>query len=133
MVLSLGNLLPPSSRTAGKTFWVKQTLAVHTRTAAAYGIITAIDAGGRLAQLAAGRLLQRIHLTATARGLALQPINQITERGDREQATDAAATFGPRSAGLLPPGSQPVIAFRVGHPTQDARPSPRRDLTDVIR
>ncbi|MEP6796913.1 MAG: hypothetical protein ABI890_02140 [Lapillicoccus sp.] len=133
LLLSLGKILPPYSRTAGDTFWVGQTRTTQTRTAAAYGIITATDSGDRLAQLAGGQLLQRIHLTATDRGLALQPMNQITERIDREKTTGAAPTFGPRFAALLPPGTQPVIAFRVGHPTQDARPSPRRTLTDVIR
>lgn len=131
--LSLAKLLPSSSRAAGDTFWVDQTRSVQTRNAAAYGVITARDAGDRFAQLAAGQLLQRIHLTATDRGLALQPMNPVTERVDRERTTGAAATFGPRFAALLPTGSEPVITFRVGHPTQDARPSPRRALPDVIR
>ncbi len=133
LMLSMGKLLPAYSRTAGDAFWVDQTLSVQTRTAAAYGVITAGNARDRLAQLTAGRLIQRIHLTATDRGLALQPMNQITERIDRERTTGASSTFGPLFAALLPIGSQPVIAFRVGHSTQDARPSPRRALADVIR
>lgn len=133
LMLSLGKLLPPYSRAAGDTFWVDQTLTVQTRTAAAYGVITAAHAGDRFTQLAAGRLLQRIHLTATDRGLALQPMNQITERIDRERTTGASSTFGQHFAALLPIGSQPVLTFRVGHPTQDARPSPRRALADVLR
>ena len=95
--------------------------------------VWAPDAADRLAQLAAGRLLQRVHLTATDRGLALQPMNQVTERIDRERTVGARPTFAPRFAAFLPAGSQPVIAFRVGHPTRDARPSPRRVLQDVLR
>jgi len=133
LMLSLGKILPAYSRTKGDTFWVEQTLTVQTRTAAAYGVITAPDAGDRLAQLVAGRLLQRVHLTATDCGLALHPMNQVTERIDREPTSGAAATFAPRFAALLPAGLQPVITFRVGHPTQDARPSPRRALQDVLR
>ncbi len=133
LTLGLGKILPAYSRSEGDTFWVEQTLTVQTRTAAAYGVITAPDAGDRLAQLAAGQLLQRVHLTATDRGLALQPMNQVTERIDRERTIGAAATFAARFASLLPTGSEPVLAFRVGHPILDARPSPRRALQDVLR
>ena len=133
VVLSLGKLLPASSRAAGDTFWVGQTRTVHTRTAAAYGVLTAADPDDRNTQLITGRLLQRIHLTATAHGVALQHMNQITERIDAERAAGAPATFGPRFAELLPAGARPLVAFRVGYPVRDARPSPRRPLTAVTR
>ncbi len=132
LVLSAGKLLPASSRTAGDTFWVDQTREVHTRTAVAYGVITVPDADDRATQLTAGRLLQRIHLTATSRGISLQHMNQITERMDREQVTDVPATFRPRFADLLPPDVAPLVTFRVGYPTRAARPSPRRALAAVI-
>ncbi len=133
LVLSLGKLLPASSRSAGDAFWVGQTRTVHTATAAAYGVITATDPYDRTVELEAGRLLQRIHLTATVEGIALQCLNQITERVDRELTTGAAATFAPRFADLLPPGARPVITFRVGHPARAARPSPRRPVAAVTR
>ena len=133
LILSLGKLLPASSRTAGDAFWVDQTLTVQTRTATAYAVVTAADAHDRASQLAAGRLLQRVHLTATARGIALQPMNQITERIDRESTTGAVATFGPRFARLLPPGAQPLVTFRVGYPLREALPSPRRTIAAVTR
>ena len=78
------------------------------------------------AQLDAGRLLQRIHLTATSQGIALQHMNQITERIDREATTGAAPTFAPRFAELLPPGATPLLTFRVGYPVRAGRPTPRR-------
>jgi hypothetical protein len=133
LVLSLGKLLPASSRAAGDAFWVEQTRTVHTRTAAAYGVLTAVDPDDRATQLTAGRLLQRIHLTATARGVALQHMNQITERIDAERVARVPATFGPRFAELLPSGARPLVAFRAGYPERDARPSPRRPLTAVTR
>jgi hypothetical protein len=133
LVLSVAKLLPASSRSAGDKFWVDQTRTVQTRTAAAYGILTAADPEDRATQLLAGRLLQRVHLTATSRGVALQHMNQITERIDREQVTGAPATFGPRFAGFLPPDALPLAAFRVGYPTRDARRSPRRPVTAVTR
>ena len=115
LVLGLAKLLPASSRTDGDSFWVTQTRTVHTATAAAYGVITTTTPDDRAIQLEAGRLLQRIHLTATSRGIALQHMNQITERIDREATTGAQPTFGPRFAAVLPPGVRPLLTFRVGY------------------
>jgi hypothetical protein len=131
LILTVAKLLPASSRRAGDAFWVNQTRTVHTATAAAYGVLTAASADDRATQLRAGRLLQRIHLTATARGVALQHMNQITERIDAEHAAGAPATFGPRFAELLPAGAEPLVAFRIGYPVRDARPSPRRAVAAV--
>jgi hypothetical protein len=131
--LALAKLLPPSSRTAGDRFWVDATRDVHTATAAAYGVITTPTPDDRSAQLAAGRLLQRVHLRATAAGIALHHMNQITERIDREAATGAPATFAPRFAALLPAGEHPLLTFRVGYPVRDARPTPRRSAAMVTR
>jgi hypothetical protein len=89
-------------------------------------VLTVSSPHDRATQLRAGRLLQRIHLTATTRGVALQHMNQITERIDAERVAEASATFQPRFAELLPPGRHPLVAFRVGYPVRDARPSPRR-------
>jgi nitroreductase len=133
LVLAVGKLLPASSRAAGDRFWVTQTRSVHTKTAAAYAVITASDPDDRATQLVAGRLLQRIHLTATTRGIALQHMNQITERMDAERTAEAEATFGARFAELLPTGARPVVTFRVGYPDRAARRSPRRPVTDVLR
>lgn len=104
---------------------------MHTATAAAYGVLTATVPDDRATQLRAGRLLQRIHLTATDRGVALQHMNQITERIDAEHAARTPATFSPRFADLLPAGAKPLVAFRVGYPVRDARPSPRRPVAAV--
>ncbi len=133
LVLGVAKLLPASSRTAGDQFWVEQTRTVHTATAAAYGVITTSVPDARESQLSAGRLLQRIHLTATSEGIALQHMNQITERIDREATTGAVPTFAPRFAALLPPGGHPLLTFRVGYPVRDARPTPRRSLAEVTR
>jgi len=133
LVLGIAKLLPASSRTAGDQFWVDQTRTVHTATAAAYGVVTTTQPDDRRTQLNAGRLLQRIHLTATGRGLALQHMNQITERIDRESTTGAAPTLAPRFAALLPAGARPLLTFRVGYPVRAARPTPRRSVAEVTR
>jgi hypothetical protein len=133
LVLGLAKLLPASSRHDGDRFWVKQTRTVHTATAAAYGVITTTAPDDRRTQLDAGRLLQRVHLSATSRGVALQHMNQITERIDREATTGARATFGPRFAALLPTKQRPLLTFRVGYPVRTARPTPRRSARSVTR
>ncbi|GAA4813139.1 hypothetical protein GCM10023200_58640 [Actinomycetospora chlora] len=129
--LGVAKLLPPSSRADGDRFWVGRTRDVHTATAAAYGVVT-LGQGSRAAVLDAGRLLQRIHLRATAAGISLHHMNQITERLDREVTTGATSDLGPRLAALLPAGRRPVLVFRVGWPVRPARPTPRRPVTAVI-
>jgi hypothetical protein len=131
--LAVAKLLPPSSRAAGDRFWVDATRDVHTATAAAYGVIATPTPDDRSAQVAAGRLLQRVHLRATAAGIALHHMNQITERIDRETATGVKPTFAPRFAALLPAGARPLLAFRVGYPVRDGRPTPRRSTAMVTR
>ncbi|MFD9738220.1 Acg family FMN-binding oxidoreductase [Umezawaea sp. NPDC059074] len=127
--LAAAKVLPASSRTEGDQFWLDRTRTVHTATAAAYGVITTRTPDDRATQLTAGRLLERVHLTATSRGIALHHMNQITERMDREGATG----FGPRFAALLPVGETPLLTFRVGYPVREAAPSPRRSAAQVLR
>ena len=133
---AVAKLLPAASRTSGDTFWVNQTRTVHTRTAAAYGVLLVADPRDPAQQLAGGRLLQRIHLAVTARGLALQHMNQITERIDRDISQDREPQFGPRLAALVEPaagsGRQALVAFRLGRPTRSGRLSPRWPASEVI-
>ena len=93
--------------------------------------------GDPAARLTAGRLLQRIHLDVTARGLGMQHMNQITERIDRETVLDRPATFAPRLSAVLgspkSEPSEPLVAFRIGYPDRAARRSPRRPVTSVQR
>ncbi|ODU26322.1 MAG: hypothetical protein ABT15_12625 [Pseudonocardia sp. SCN 73-27] len=129
--LGAARLLPATSRVEGDRFWVARTRDVHVATAAAYGVVTTTTPDDRGTQLEAGRLLQRVHLRATAAGIALQHMNQVTERIDRETSTGAPATFAPRFAALLPPGATPLLTFRVGRPVRDGRPTPRRSVAMV--
>ncbi|HST43153.1 MAG TPA: hypothetical protein VLK58_26745 [Conexibacter sp.] len=127
-------LLPSYSRANGDSFWVDQTRDVHTKTAAAYGIVTVPDARDDAQRLTGGRLLQRIHLWTAANGLSLQHMNQITERADRERQLGLSRRFGDAIQALVPAGSQPLVAFRIGHPRSDdgRRLSPRRPAREVI-
>ena len=60
-------------------------------------------------------------------------MNQIPERLARERTSGATPTFAPRFAALLPPDQQPLLTFRVGYPSVDGRPSPRRSVAEVTR
>ncbi len=134
VLLAVAKVLPATSRTAGDRFWLDQTRAVHTATAAAYGVITVTDPGDRSLQLTGGRLLQRIHLGATVAGLALQHLNQITERIDRDTQLGRPSTFAAgMSAQLAQPGSHVLSTFRIGHPVRAGRLSPRRPVSEVTR
>jgi hypothetical protein len=124
----IAKLLPGASGASSDRLRVDQTGTAQTKTVPAYGVVTAADPYDRATQLVAGRLLQRIALTATVHGIALQAMNQITEEIDRERAARRRATFGPRFAELLPPGVAPLVTFRVGYPTGTARSSPQRPV-----
>lgn len=134
LTTALAKLLPASSRTAGDGFWLDQTRKTHTRTAAAYGIVAVPDPDDNAQRLAGGRLLERVHLWATANGLSLQHMNQMTERADRERQLGLPPRFGPAVADLIPTrGWQPLVSFRVGYPTgsDGRRESPRRPAATV--
>ena len=132
-ITSAAVLLPPSSRTAGDQFWLTQTKTVHTRTAAAYGVLTVVDPADPRTRIEGGRVLQRLHLAATAQGLAFQHMNQVTERIDREASLGRAPTFAPRFDALLgSPGRLPLASFRIGHPVRAARRSPRRPVSWLV-
>ena len=74
-----------------------------------------------------------MHLWATARGLAMQPMNQINERADREAQLGIEPRFGDAMMDLLgDPSRRGIFAFRVGYPTEKAPPSPRRAAGDVV-
>lgn len=133
LALFAAKLLPAQSRKDGDAYWVKATREVHTATAAAYGVITVDDVTDRSAQVNGGRLLARMHLTATALGLGLHHMNQITERIDRDKAAGNPDVFSARWATLLGrPASTGLLSFRIGHPERPPGLSPRRSLDDVV-
>jgi hypothetical protein len=133
-VRTLIRLLPASSQEQMQGGWLDATRDRHVATAAAYGLIRVRDRRDRVQLLEAGRLLQRTHLHATTRGLALQPLNQAFEREDRE-ATSAGGVgeFGGRLRDMTPAGWDTVTAFRIGYPTAAAGRSPRRPPSEVVR
>jgi hypothetical protein len=130
---ALAKVMPPPSRARADEYWVSATRDTHVRTAAAFGIVAARNAADPTQRINGGRLWQRLHLSATLQGIALQPLNQVIERIDRDTslgrrspfAEGLRVVFGAR-------GGQPLLMFRAGYPTRVALPSPRLPLHLVI-
>lgn len=132
---ALAKMLPATSRQYNDSFWINHTRDPQVRTAAAYGIIAVPDPDSNEHRLNGGRLLQRVHLWATAHGLSVGHMNQITERADRERQLGLASQFGDASQKLLPdPAFRPLAAFRMGYPASTAAKSlsPRRPVSEVL-
>ena len=133
LVLAAAKMLPEPSREQSDVAWLKATRETHTATAMGYGILVARDARDTNQRVQGGRLWQRLHLWATANGLAMQPLNQMPERADREASQSAEPVFGMALNKLVSdPAWQALMPFRLGYPLRDALPSPRRALEDVL-
>jgi len=132
VTLFLGKVLPPQTQEQNNQSWLKTTRDVHVKTAAAYGLLSVADAGDAESQLQVGRACQRLHLWATANGLALQPLNQVTERIARDRGQGRTSPLEAPLAELTPSGQTALFTFRIGHPTVEAGLSPRRRLADVV-
>lgn len=92
------------------------------RSASALGVISAAEPD-RLIQVKAGRVFERLFLTATSLGIAIQPMNQVL------QVPDIRVGF----KSLLPEEwGEPQMAFRLGYAEADEH-TPRRPLGDVLR
>jgi hypothetical protein len=125
--------LVPTPRSIVDKYWLASTRDEQVATAGAYGAIVVPDSRSNLYRLRAGRLWQRMHLWAVLNGLAMQPMNQIIERAEREQSANLDPRFTRSVADLVGDShSQAVMAFRLGYPTQAAKPSPRRDVNRVL-
>lgn len=122
----------PSAKTGGD-YWLAATRE-REATASAYVLLSTTKRDDRAAQLRVGRVFQRIHLWATAEGLALQPQNQMPERQDREQVLGLAPRFGATLADITGRSASGVqMSFRIGVPWDEALESPRRPLAWVLR
>jgi hypothetical protein len=130
---AVAKILPPLSLERIDQFWLAATRDTHVATAAAFGILAIRDRRDNAQRVAAGRLWQRVQLSGAARGLAMQPLNQVTERADREVSRGLAPVFGNRLRALLgDPDWHGVMPFRLGYPRRPALPSPRRPAEAVI-
>lgn len=126
-------VLPPMSTEQSDAGWLKATREVHVATAAAFGFIVVSNPSDPASRLRGGQLWQRLHLRATAMGLAAHPLNQMPERADREKQLGIEPRFGKALQELAgEPGAHVLMPFRIGYPTIAAGASPRRDVQSVL-
>jgi hypothetical protein len=132
-VTTMAKLLPAASGETSHRYWRDATRDVQIPTTAVFGLIAVRDLYDRPQALRAGQRWQRLHLMATARGVAMQPINQPVEMVDREREQGKP----PRAAAALAAltgeaGWKPTFAFRAGLPTRLPVASPRRPVEAVV-
>lgn len=126
-------VLPPMSREAADAGWLKSTRERHVPTAAAFGLVAVADTDDPASRIRGGQFWQRVHLKATAMGLAAHPLNQMPERADRERQLGIEPRFGKALQELIgDAGLHALMPFRIGYPTVAAEPSPRRDVQSVL-
>ena len=133
LMTAIAKLLPPSSPETNHRYWLEGTRDVHVATAPVFGVLAVRDRYDRPQALQAGRIWQRLHLWATAQGLAMQPLNQPVELVDRQRQLQQPATIEKALADLTgEPDWQPTFAFRLGYPLRQANLSPRRNVQSVL-
>ncbi len=128
----LAKIMGRTSRETGDKFWLENTRKVHCKEVSAFGILSTPALEDRASLLQTGRIYQRMHLTATALGLSMQPLNQAAERRDREHQRNLDAVFGARLAAMVGQGRHAQMLFRIGYGKGEVFHSPRRDPADTI-
>jgi nitroreductase len=93
------------------------------------GFIAVRDRYDRVQCLEAGRVWQRAHLFATARGIAARPCNEAVEMVDHERMQGKAPKCLSQLAEITgDPTWQPTFVFLMGYSTETAHASPRRSV-----
>jgi hypothetical protein len=129
----LAKLLPPISKEEYGSSQLQLAKDTYIATAAAYGIIAVHDVFDNIQRLQGGMFYQRMHLWGTSNGLAMQSMNQMTERADRETSLGIEQTFGNALKELIAnPIWQALFTFRIGYPTIEGLSSPRRSVQEVV-
>lgn len=133
LIRTLGKMAPAMSREQNDSAWLDSTREPQLSTAPQFGLICATDHMNPDSQIATGRAWQRLHLWATSRGLAMQPLNQTVERRDREEQLGLPPEIGAQIETLVGDSSvQAMMPFRIGYPKEKAFASPRRPASDVM-
>jgi hypothetical protein len=129
----LAKFIPDLSRQSNDQSFVKNVRGFIIPTASAFGILAVHDSMDNIQRLQCGQVWQRIHLWGTTQNLAMQPLNQMCERTDRERQLGIESVFGKAVSELIGDNQwQAIMPFRLGYPTLEALPSPRRGLDKVI-
>lgn len=133
LMRALVKMLSPLSQQQIDKFWLDSVKNKHTATAAAYGFITVRNLSDREQMVKAGQLWQRLHLFMTTKQIGTHILNQLSERRDRELQLKQTPVFGNMLGKIIKDDDwHSVIQFRMGYPTIEAIPSPRRPVNDVV-
>jgi nitroreductase len=130
---ALGKMLPSFSVEQQDSSFLQNT-AEQVKTAGVFGLLAIHNRQDRTQQLRAGRLWERMHLWVTKEGLAMQPLNQSTERASREIVLGITPHFGDALHSLVGDAAwQTILTFRTGYSTHEGLRSPRRAVNDVVK
>jgi len=111
----------------------KTDYADRMLTAPLIGFIAVRDRYDRAQCLRAGRIWQRAHLFATARGIAGRPCSEAVEMVDYERMQGRAPKCLFQLAEITgDPTWQPTFVFLMGYPTETAHASPRRPVQESL-
>lgn len=129
----IAKMLPPLSQENNNQFWLDSLKNKHVATAVAFGFIAIRNLSDYEQIVKAGQLWQRIHLRGTTEGIGMQILNQLSERRDRELSLGLTPLFGDMLHEILGDSEwHSIIQFRMGYPTLEALPSPRRPVKEVL-
>lgn len=130
---AIGKMLPSVSVEQQDSSFLQNTDA-QVKTAGAFGVLAIHNRQDRTQQVHAGQLWERMHLWATKEGLAMQPLNQATERASREIVLGGTPHFGDALHSLVGDAAwQTILTFRVGYSTHEGLRSPRRAVDEVVK
>jgi len=124
---------PDLPRQQNDAIFVKNVRDVYVATAPVFGLIAVRDQDSNAQRMRCGQLWQRMHLWATLHEFAMQPLNQMCERADRERQLRLEPVFGRALYDLV--GSKDwygIMPFRLRCPTRPALASPRRFFQEVL-
>jgi nitroreductase len=125
-------ILPDQDAASADKYWLGMTRDVQTH-APVLGIVLVRNRLEMGSAIGAGRAWQRLHLAATAMGLAAQPLNQPVECVDRNAQLGRNDQFANALSKLAQaPGWEATFTFRLGYAQSPALPSPRRPLSAVL-
>jgi nitroreductase len=125
-------MMPDQDAATADKYWLGMTRDVQT-VAPVLGIVLVRDRLEMGSAIAAGRAWQRLHLAATAMGLAAQPLNQPVEMVDRHQQLGRSDEFAGELQKLARANAwEATFTFRLGYAKEPAPASPRRPLHQVM-
>ena len=129
---AMAKILPEQDAATADKYWLDMTRDVQTH-APVFGTILVRDRLEMGSAIGAGRAWQRLHLAATAMGLAAQPLNQPVECVDRSAQLGRGDEYAKALTRLVrAPGWEATFVFRMGYAQSEAIASPRRPLRAVL-